>query len=142
MKHRSKVDLVNYRLQRSRETSKEAENSCSHDELHLAENRIYYAIFYMAQALSVIHGFSTSKHSALKGWFNKEFVSKGVIEAKYSKIYNEAFEKRMEGDYDDFIVFEKEEVKEDITAMKEFLAVIGDFIQKQMLEKKDDKSFS
>jgi len=128
---RHKTELANYRFERALETSDEAELAYQHDKMNLAENRIYYAMFYMVQALSILSDFSTSKHTTLKGWFNKEFIFTRIIETKYYKIYNRAFDKRQEGDYDDFITFDKEEVKEDIETMKEFLENIGTSLEKE-----------
>lgn len=126
-----KVDLINYRIDRARETAEEAEMALNHHKLKLAENRIYYAIFYMVHALSVLYGFSTAKHNTLKGWFNKEFVFTGKIDKDFYKIYNRAFDKRQEGDYDDFVTFEKEEVAEDLKNMKQFLKELEDFIKQE-----------
>jgi uncharacterized protein (UPF0332 family) len=126
-----KLDLIDYRLEKARETAEEAELALSHNKLRLAENRIYYAIFYIVHALSILENFSTSKHVTLKGWFNKEFVFTGKIDARFYKIYNRAFDKRQEGDYDDFVVFEKEEVIEDLKDMKEFLNEIESFIARK-----------
>jgi uncharacterized protein (UPF0332 family) len=89
-----KLDLIKYRIERSKETAEEAEIAINHNKLKLAENRIYYAIFYMVHALSILGGFTTSKHNTLKGWFNKEFVFTGKIEKEFYKIYNSAFDKR------------------------------------------------
>jgi uncharacterized protein (UPF0332 family) len=89
-----KLDLIKYRIERSKETAEEAEIAINHNKLKLAENRIYYAIFYMVHALSILGGFTTSKHNTLKGWFNKEFVFTGKIEKEFYKIYNRAFDKR------------------------------------------------
>ena len=116
-----KLDLIRYRIEKSKETANEAELALNHHMYRLAENRIYYAIFYMVHALSILENFSTSKHATLKGWFNKEFIFPGKIDKRFYKIYNRAFDKRQEGDYDDFISFEKEEVIDDIKSMKQFL---------------------
>ena len=70
-----KETLIKYRISRANETIKEAESAFNNNFLFNAENRIYYAIFYIVSALALKHGFSTSKHHQLLGWFNKEFVS-------------------------------------------------------------------
>jgi uncharacterized protein (UPF0332 family) len=87
----------------------------------------------MVHALSILGGFTTSKHNTLKGWFNKEFVFTGKIEKEFYKIYNRAFDKRQEGDYDDFVTFAKEEVIDDLENMKKFLKELESFIDKQLL---------
>ncbi|MCX6584752.1 MAG: HEPN domain-containing protein [Candidatus Aminicenantes bacterium] len=127
-----KLDLMKYRMDRAKETAQEAELALANNKLRLAENRIYYAIFYIVHALSILENFSTAKHVTLKGWFNKEFVATGKIDAKFYKIYNRAFDKRQEGDYDDFVIFEKEEVIKDLNDMKEFLGELEIFIKSQL----------
>jgi len=44
--------------------------------------------------------------------FHKEFVKTGVIGTDVSRIPNASFEKRTDGDYEDYYVFAKEEVEE------------------------------
>jgi uncharacterized protein (UPF0332 family) len=128
-----KLDLIKYRTDKAIETAGEAELAFKHNKLRLAENRIYYAIFYIVHALSITKGFSTSKHTTLKGWFNKEFIFTGKIDQKFYKIYNRAFDKRQEGDYDDFVTFEKEEVREDLKNMKLFLEELKNFINNTII---------
>lgn len=129
-----KLDLIHYRIGKARETAEEAELALKHNKLRLAENRIYYAIFYIVHALSILKNFTTSKHTTLKGWFNKEFIFPGKIDKNFYKIYNRAFDKRQEGDYDDFVTFEKEEVLEDFERMKRFLNELEQFIKKELKE--------
>jgi uncharacterized protein (UPF0332 family) len=48
-----KNSLINYRIQRAKETIEEARISIENNKLFNAENRIYYAIFYTVSALSL-----------------------------------------------------------------------------------------
>ena len=81
-------------------------------------------MFYILLALSLKHGFKTSKHSSLIGWFNKEFVKTRDVDKKYGKIIHDAFENRTDGDYGVFVEFEKEEVLERFKEMKIFIEKI------------------
>jgi len=116
--------LIKYRIARSKETIAEAANAIDNNFWFNAENRIYYAMFYIVSALAVKNGFSTSKHAQLLGWFNKNFILPGLIPKKYGKIYQLAFNKRQKGDYEDFLSFEKDEVAEDYQNMLEFIGAI------------------
>ena len=100
-----KHSLIQYRLERCDETIEDARIAIDNNRLHNAENRIYYAIFYVVSALAIKYDFSTSKHWNLLAWFNKNFVKTNIIDKKYSATYKNAFERRQEGDYDDFIDF-------------------------------------
>jgi len=116
--------LIKYRIARSKETIAEAANAIDNNFWFNAENRIYYAMFYIVSALAVKNGFSTSKHAQLLGWFNKNFIMTGIVPTKYGKIYQLAFNKRQKGDYEDFLSFEKDEVGEDYQNMLEFIGAI------------------
>jgi len=116
--------LIKYRIARSKETIAEAANAIDNNFWFNAENRIYYAMFYIVSALAVKNGFSTSKHAQLLGWFNKNFILPALIPKKYGKIYQLAFNKRQKGDYEDFLSFEKDEVDEDYQNMLEFIGAI------------------
>jgi len=116
-------------IKRSLETISEAEQAIQNNHLHLAVNRIYYAIFYAVSALAVKNDFSTSKHSILLSWFNGEFVKKQIITKELGNIYNIAFQNRMKGDYDDLIAFSKESILGNFNQMKLFVQKIKQLIE-------------
>lgn len=124
----NKEDLIKYRLQRAKTTVEEARSAIAGNFLFNAENRIYYSIFYSVSALALKFDFSTSKHKQLLGWFNMNFIKTGIIPAKYGKIYRNAYDKRQESDYDDFVTLEPEEVQADFEDMQEFIKYLSSFI--------------
>jgi uncharacterized protein (UPF0332 family) len=63
-------------------------------------NRSYYAVFYAANALLKLEGEQRSKHSHVIALFRQRYVKTGLIEKEYSDIYGEAFDNRIESDYD------------------------------------------
>jgi len=105
-----KEDLIKYRIERAKETARGAKSAIENGFLFDAENRIYYAIFYIVSALAIKHDFSTSKHKQLMGWFNYNFIRTGIISSDYNEIYKTAFSFRQKGDYDDFVKFNRDEV--------------------------------
>lgn len=123
-----KQSLIAYRIEMSKQAINDAEFLINHDKLRIAVNRIYYAIFYILSALALEHNFSTSKHLPLIGWFNKNFIKAGLVQKKYSNIVYLAYDKRSKGDYDDFVVFEKEEVLSLYNDMKDFVSTIETLI--------------
>ena len=110
--------LINNYLEKSRTTIKKVEFLVENSEYQLAVNRIYYGIYYSLSALAIKHQYSTSKHAQLIGWFNRTFVKTGAIEKEFSKMIRKAFENRMEGDYNVFADFSKEEVEQSLKEMK------------------------
>lgn len=116
-----KDDLIQYKIQRCNETIKDAETDIKTNSFHSAENRMYYAIFYIVSALAKQNEFYTSNHGQLMGWFNKNFILTGKLDSALGRTYKNAFEKRHKGDYDDFVTFAKEEVEEDFDNMMKFI---------------------
>lgn len=124
MQQHSRNEMIQYRLQRSKQTIAEAKGALKNNQLHLAANRIYYAIFYSVSALSLTQNFSTSKHKQLLGWFTKTFIKTQLLPIELGKIYASAYETRQEGDYDDMVEFDKDSLTAKFSDMKKFVIEI------------------
>lgn len=116
-----RIDLIKYRLEQAEKTYVAVESLIQTDNLPAAVNRIYYGMFYGLLALAVKNSYKTSKHQQLLGWFNKNFINTQVIEKKYGKFIQDAFENRMEGDYEPYIEFDKETIEQMYADMRLFL---------------------
>lgn len=121
-------ELIRYRLDEVRETLNDARLLVDHDRLRAANNRIYYGFFYALLALGLKYDFTGSKHPELIAWFNNNFVRKGLIDTRYGKILNRAFNRRTKGDYDSFVEFNKNTTLEMLDELKEFMGIIGQFL--------------
>lgn len=115
------IDLAKYRLEKARNTLADAKKYCGNATSESTVNRIYYAMFYAVNALLLIKGLSSSKHSGVRGLFNKEIVNKELIEKEQGKFYAEMFDRRQEGDYKDFVKFETEDVEVWLKNAEEFV---------------------
>jgi uncharacterized protein (UPF0332 family) len=104
-------DLVKYRLSRALESLAEARVLADSRHWNACVNRLYYACFYAVSALLVLHEMKSAKHSGIRSFFNLYFVKAGIISIESARIYNDLFERRQEGDYEDFFVFNEDEVK-------------------------------
>jgi uncharacterized protein (UPF0332 family) len=116
--------LINYRLEQAKDTVELSQFLIDENQLVIAVNRIYYGMYYAVAALALKHRFETSKHSQLIGWFNRQFIANKTLDPVYGKILRNAFNKRIKGDYDAFISFEKEEVLNLHQEMKEFIQAL------------------
>jgi uncharacterized protein (UPF0332 family) len=123
-------NLILYRLEQAEETIKDVKLLIDNDRLRSAINRIYYGMFYSLLALGLANEFETSKHTQLIGWFNKTFIHNRLIDTKYGKIINKAYNRRTKGDYDIYVEFEKEIVLGMFDEMKEFISVIKSYLGK------------
>jgi uncharacterized protein (UPF0332 family) len=121
--------LIEHKLLKSRDTEKEARLLLDNNMLPASVNRIYYSMFYALSALALKYGFTSSKHARLIGWFNKTFIKENIVDTRYAKILTRAFEKRMDGDYEDFINFDFDEVSNMLTELNDFLQRIENLIK-------------
>lgn len=103
-------DLVSYRMTRSIETMEDAHILAEAGRWNACVNRLYYACFYAISALLAGHGLSSTKHTGIRSLFNRHYVKTGKVPKNLARIYNDLFEKRQEGDYIDFVVFQESNV--------------------------------
>ena len=102
--------LVMYRMNRAHETMKEAKHVADSGFYYAAINRLYYACYYMTVALLVKHNMQTATHNGVKTLLGLHFISKGKISTSVGKAFYTLYEKRQSGDYDDFVICDKEMV--------------------------------
>lgn len=76
-----------------------AEILIEHGDFDFAVSRIYYAMFYMAEALLFLRGMSFSSHSAVIAALHREFVSAGKMPREMHTALHKAFDLRQKGDY-------------------------------------------
>lgn len=129
-----KNEIVNYRRQRAKETLEEARIMLDNEKLFAAVNRIYYSIFYEVMALLLTKGLSSSKHTGIRSYFNREFVKPAIIKKEFGRFYNKIFEFRQRGDYEDFVEFSKAEVKQWLDRAEKFIVEIDRIIVKTIKE--------
>lgn len=110
------IDLAKYRLEKAKNTLSDAKKYFESATPESTVNRIYYAMFYAVNALS--------KHSGVRALFNRELVNKGLIEKEWGRFYSEMFDRRQKGDYEDFVKFNKEDVKIWLERAEEFIGKI------------------
>lgn len=70
----------------------------------------------------------TKKHSAVISHFQRNYIKTGIFEVKYSEIIKAAFDMRTESDYEDFFIFSKEEVQQQIIDANDFILMISRYI--------------
>ncbi|MBR4154410.1 MAG: HEPN domain-containing protein [Paludibacteraceae bacterium] len=104
--------LVSYRINRAKETMKEAELMKKEGFYNAAVNRLYYACYYSVVALLLKNNIQAQTHSGVKTMFGMHFISTGKLPIKIGRIFATLFEKRHSSDYDDFIYCDEEMTNE------------------------------
>jgi uncharacterized protein len=127
-------DLIQYRCDRAKEAFDEAVILADSNHWNACVNRLYYACFYAVLALLSKHNLSSSKHSGVRSFFNQYFVKTGIVSKETAVIYNLLFERRQEGDYEEFVSFKEADVKPWLREAQHFIDTVIILIKKDMLE--------
>lgn len=130
------IDLARYRLEKATNTLSDAKKYFLGVTLESTVNRIYYAMFYAVNALLITKKLSSSKHAGVRALFNREFVNKGLVEVQWGKFYSDMFDNRQEGDYKDFVKFEKQDVEVWLKKAEKFIKKIEELTSKIIKEQK------
>ena len=126
-------DLISYRMARSNESMEDARILANAGRWNACVNRLYYACFYVVSALLVRHGLSSSKHTGVRSLFNKQYVKTGKIPKDLARIYNDLFERRQEGDYIDFVMFQESQVQAWIAEAEQLVGHIRNLIEREIV---------
>lgn len=112
MKKVSKDELILYRIRRAHETLKEVDAMVDNGFWNAAINRLYYACYYSVSAILLDHDIKAQTHAGVRKMLGLHFVQTGKISRELGKFYSDLFDKRQTSDYDDFITFDEDTVKE------------------------------
>lgn len=124
----SKIALINYRIERAYETLNEAQYNADGGFYVAAVNRMYYACYYAVIALLLKYEISAQTHGGVRSMLGLHFVSKGIVSKEDGKTFNDLFEKRHSGDYDDFVICDQEMVDNLLPKAKHFIDVISQLL--------------
>ncbi len=84
-------------------------------------NRLYYAVFYAVSAALAKDGKEYGKHTAVRAALHRDYVKTEKIPPECSKIYDELFEDRQEGDYKPQTNFDEADIRKLFVDTRTFL---------------------
>lgn len=102
----------------------------THNDYESAASRLYYAMFYCAEALLLAKGLRFSSHCGVISGFGQHFVSAGELPATMHQWIREAFDKRQAGDYLPVSSLEEEDARDLQVKAEQFLAETEAFLRK------------
>jgi len=106
---------VQYYWNQAIESLESAEREFNAGSFNFAVNRAYYAAFYAVTAALLDRNLKFVKHSGVKAAFHKELIKTGLLDRKWSIVYDRLFEDRQQGDYLALVSFEPDFIKKQIT---------------------------
>lgn len=107
----SQQDQINYRIEKSIVTFKEAETLAESGFWNGAAARLYYSCFYSVLALLLSEGIEIRTHNGVRTEFFKRFIKSNIFPREFSVLYSDLMNKRQESDYDDFLNFSKDDIQ-------------------------------
>lgn len=121
-------ELIEYRLQKAQEELKNSRIALENGLYRPAVSAAYYAMFHCARALLAKHNLTSKSHSGLISVFSQHFVKTGVVNIEVGRILTDAFNLRIESDYEDFFYLDYEEAKESVEDAEQFIKSITEII--------------
>jgi len=103
-------------------------------------SRLYYAMFYIAEAMLLAKRKEFSSHHSVIAEFGKTFAKTGVVDPKFHKWLSSAFKSRQKSDYWEAFEVTREEAVEITKRTEEFLRMGIAFLRKEFPSEREEKS--
>ena len=133
MTENEKQELVRYRIAKAKKTLNDVEVQIQNQLWNFAVNRLYYSCFYAVNALLTLNNIFTKTHSGAIQMLGLHFVKTGKITIEANNFYSNLFDMRQESDYDDFVIFNQEDVMILLEPAKDFINQIERLIQSNLI---------
>lgn len=123
------AEEVSAMLAKSRRYLASAELLRQHGDYDSAVSRLYYAMFYGAEASLLLFGKTFTSHRGVVSAFGENFIKSGLLPKEMHQWLHRAFEKRQISDYDYLSSITESEVMELQEKAKSFLQQTEAFLQ-------------
>ena len=126
--------IVEFRIEKALRSYEHAKANASLGFWEVVANRLYYAAFNAASALLVASSEIPQTQRAVRYLFGIKFVREGLIDGDLSRIYNELFEKRQTGDYDDAYCLTERDVSPLVEPAGKLISVVVALARQKIAE--------
>ncbi len=115
-------------LQKASRSIRAAEKLLAEGDVDFAASRAYYALFYVAGALLNEKELQFKKHGGVHGAFAEHFIKTKQLDPKFHRWLVDAFDERIQGDYEVESQVDSAIVKTTIQQAREFLQVARQYL--------------
>ncbi|MBI4314117.1 MAG: HEPN domain-containing protein [Candidatus Omnitrophica bacterium] len=115
-------------LQKSFRSIGAAERLLKEGDVDFAASRAYYALFYVAEALLNERDLQFKKHGGVHGAFAEHFIKTKQMDTKFHSWLVDAFDERIQGDYEVESQVDSAIVKTTIQQAQEFLQAAQQYL--------------
>lgn len=117
----TRQDIILYRIEKAYSAYNDAEFVAQSGHVHMAANRLYYALYHAASALLLADGIPTHTHKGIMVQLSFNYVKNEKLAKEEGKLFSKMFSLRQEADYEDFIHITEEQISELIPQVKALL---------------------
>ena len=107
-----------------------AENALNTGDYDSCVSRCYYAMFFMSEAALLTKSLSASSHKGVISLFGEHFVRTGIFERNLGKALNDAYDKRLVGDYGVGFTITEQQAKDSLETTRNFIRKLRDYLKK------------
>ncbi len=106
-----------------------AEHALSIGDYDSCVSRCYYAMFFMAESILLTKNLSASSHKGVISLFGEHFVKTGIFDREIGKAFNDAYDKRLVGDYGIGFIVTEEEARDMLETAKNFVQRLKSYLE-------------
>ena len=108
-----------------------AKHALSTEDYDSCASRCYYAMFFMAEAVLLTKNITASSHKGVISLFGKHFVKTNTFAKGMGKALNDAYDKRLVGDYGIGVEITESQGSILLETAKDFVTQVKDYLQEQ-----------
>jgi len=113
-----------------------AENALNTGDYDSCVSRCYYAMFFMSEAALLTKSLSASSHKGVISLFGEHFVKTKIFERNLGKALNDAYDKRLVGDYGIGFTVTDQQAKDSLETARNFIQKLKHYLTKWIEEEK------
>lgn len=107
-----------------------AEQALNTEDYDSCVSRCYYAMFFMAEAALLTKGLTASSHKSVISLFGEHFVKTKILERELGKALNDAYDKRLVGDYGVGFTVTDQQAKDLLETARNFVQKLKNYLKK------------
>jgi len=123
---------IRYFMEKAEKFLTTAEHTLNIGDYDSCVSRSYYAMFFMAEAVLLTKNLSASSHKGVISLFGEHFVKTGIFDREMGKALNDAYDKRLIGDYGVGFIVTEEEARDLLEASQNFVQKLKNYLERWM----------
>jgi len=122
------VNAIKDLIEKAKKFLHTAEYTLGIGDYDSSASRCYYAMFFMAQAALLTKQLSASSHKGVISLFGQYLVKTGIVERRLGRALNDAYDKRLAGDYEAGAVVTRDEAQALLETARDFVQRLEDYL--------------